>query len=262
MGQRESLDRTFALKPAELETDVQMRAKQNPKIWRVPVTSRTHASRNAIDRGATHAIHARKNAVSDFPSIPRAIDVRGPREARRDAPSRAPRTVVHGQGNGPTGGTRDIRECPRELRARRVPPSCSARGRIRARVVRVAPWTGGRRQKRLRCAPQPRAPSHIRAARSNKISRSRVFWFFLNRRRLTAPPPARLYTRRGTPHPRASRRQGVDKLRADGQTAAGGRRSRLAAPARHGSRHGRISQQTERLPRPASTAPSHRELRR
>ena len=184
MGQRESLDRTFALKPAELETDVQMRAKQNqhPKSG-VCQSSRAHASRNAIDRGATHAIHARKDAVSDFPSIPRAIDVRGPREARRDAPSRAPRTVVHGQGNGPTGGTRDIRGCPRELRARRVPPRCSARGRIRARVVRVAPWTGGRRQKRLRCAPKPHAPSNMRAARTNKISRSRVF--FLNRRRLT-----------------------------------------------------------------------------
>ena len=242
-----------------------MRAKQNqhPKSGRVPVTSRAHASRNAIDRGATHARHARKDAVSDLPSIPRAIDVRGPREARRDAPPRAPRTLVHGPpGNGPTGGTRDIWGCPRELRARRVPPRCSARGRVRARVVRVAPWTGGRRPKRLRCAPQPRAPSHMRAARTNKISRSRVFWFFLNRRRLTAPPPAFIHTRRGTPHPRASRRQGVDKLRADGQTTAGGRRGRLAAPARHGGRHGRISQQTERLPRPASTAPSHRELRR
>jgi hypothetical protein len=181
MGQRESLDRTFALKPAELETDVQMRAKQNqhPKSG-VCQSSRAHASRNAIDRGATHAIHARKDAVSDFPSISRVINVRGLRQARRDAPSRAPRTVVHGPpGNGPTGGTRDIRGCPRELRARRVPPRCSARGRIRARVVRVAPWTGGRRQKRLRCAPQPRAPSHMRAARTNKISRSRVFWFFL-----------------------------------------------------------------------------------
>lgn len=158
-----------------------MRAKQNqhPKSG-VCQSSRAHASRNAIDRGATHARHARKDAGGDFPSIPRAIDVRGPREARRDAPPRAPRTLVHGSpGNGPTGGTRDIRGCPRELRARRVPPRCSARGRIRARVVRVAPWTGGRRQKRLRCAPQPRAPSHMRAARTNKISRSRVFWFFL-----------------------------------------------------------------------------------
>ena len=78
MGQRESLDRTFALKLAELESDVQIGAKQNPKSGVCQFcrehtphgTPLTAALRTQDTRGRMHAVISRVHPAPSTSAVP------------------------------------------------------------------------------------------------------------------------------------------------------------------------------------------------